>query len=462
MSRLSIEKAIALPVAEAAGRIPTIEDAEMEALVSDMREHGQRVPIVLALFPENHFELLDGRHRLEALRRLGAKDVTYTITPVRSAVDAFREVISLNVRRRHLSESQRALLGASLVHEYEAESGSRRGFRTDLRAHVPEGLGVRARDEAAEVVGVSGRLVGAAETVLEHGAPDVIEAVRRGDVVVTAAAELAQLPAEKQAELLRSFDPKLLRKEARRLRQEDADRRDEERRREAVARPEVLTGSEHRLVLGPNDDVLQEVLAVGEKPRLVHADPPWSYSNQIKEHGSTERHYGSEDMEAIVRTLNAAHEVAADDAYLLLWVTFPVLSDWMATAGASELRWTYKTGGAWTKDGAPGIGFHWRGNAELLLVYVKGNPRPVSKRPLVNKHASATGRHSEKPEVWLREILEAWTDEGDLVLDLWAGLAPMLRAARATGRRYIGAEIDPARRAEALALLTEEEDGTDG
>jgi hypothetical protein len=41
------------------------------------------------------------------------------------------------------------------------------------------------------------------------------------------------------------------------------------------------------------------------------------------------------------------------------------------------------------------------------------------------------------------------------VVDLYAGLAPSARACLIEGRRYLGAEIDPARHAEALARLAQ-------
>ena len=43
--------------------------------------------------------------------------------------------------------------------------------------------------------------------------------------------------------------------------------------------------------------------------------------------------------------------------------------------------------------------------------------------------------------------------EGGRVLDLYAGFAPMARACRIEGRQYVGAEIEPARHAEALCRL---------
>ena len=73
-----------------------------------------------------------------------------------------------------------------------------------------------------------------------------------------------------------------------------------------------------------------------------------------------------------------------------------------------------------------------------------------------NFYTSKPTGHSEKPIEWQRAMVRRWTDPGGLVLDLYAGLAPMARACKAEGRSYLGAEIDPERHRHAMAKL----DGT--
>lgn len=72
---------------------------------------------------------------------------------------------------------------------------------------------------------------------------------------------------------------------------------------------------------------------------------------------------------------------------------------------------------------------------------------------LGNGYASRPGAHSEKPIVWLRNMVRAWTEPGDLVVDLYAGLTPLARACHLEGRRYIGAEIETDRHQEAMGRL---------
>jgi N6-adenosine-specific RNA methylase IME4 len=195
-------------------------------------------------------------------------------------------------------------------------------------------------------------------------------------------------------------------------------------------------------------EVLDEVRGAA----LVHADPPWSYDNASCQGTATDS-YDTISMGEIAGHVGAAHEAANDNAYMLLWCTFPKLAEWMGAA--CESPWAYKSGGAWAKADGFGVGYHWRGDSEPALLYTKGNPRPVTKNAS-NLCIHPRTRHSEKPETWLCDLLEAWTNPGDLVLDLYAGLAPMARACKATGRDYIGAEIDEERHRHAMAKL----DGT--
>ena len=187
--------------------------------------------------------------------------------------------------------------------------------------------------------------------------------------------------------------------------------------------------------------------------RLVSADPPWEYTNT----GTVDRgfngcaagQYDCPSMSDIVTTLDCAFDCCLPDAYMLCWTTWPMLLEFLLEMQRS--RWRYLSGGSWHKTGGLGIGFHFRGDSEPLLLFAKGKPRPI--KAMSNAYASPRGRHSEKPvEFWLR-VLEAMTEPGDLVLSVYSGMCPEARAAKATGRKLVGAEIDPERHRMALGLL---------
>ena len=66
-------------------RARTLEPARVEALAEDMLEHGQKVPIRVRADPDRPgaFVLIEGLHRLEALRALGEETVEGIVVQAR-------------------------------------------------------------------------------------------------------------------------------------------------------------------------------------------------------------------------------------------------------------------------------------------------------------------------------------------------------------------------------------------
>jgi len=191
--------------------------------------------------------------------------------------------------------------------------------------------------------------------------------------------------------------------------------------------------------------------------KLVIADPPWTYTNTGTArrgfNGCAHGVYETDGIAQIAKVLDAAYEPSADDAYLLIWSTWPLLGEWFPAMSA--LKWRYLTGGSWHKTGGLGVGFHVRGDSEPWFLLAKGKPKPTGT--LSNAWSSRRTQHSEKPVHWLRKAIETLTDPGDLVLSLWSGMCPEARAAQMFGRRLVGAELDPVRHRTAVAMLAQRE-----
>ena len=84
-----------------AARFPMLDDDDLADLAADIAANGQREPITLNL----DGALIDGRNRLEACRRAGVEPTWET----RDIPDPVAFILSLNVRRRHLTKSQVAM-----------------------------------------------------------------------------------------------------------------------------------------------------------------------------------------------------------------------------------------------------------------------------------------------------------------------------------------------------------------
>lgn len=213
---------------------------------------------------------------------------------------------------------------------------------------------------------------------------------------------------------------------------------------------------DRQILVGDATDLLPTIRDAG----LVVADPPWLYQNNSGLAGSktAEEHYDCLTMAGIIAHLDQAYDSAADDCYLLCWATWPTLVE--AITALPGCRWEYVSGGCWTKwgvdgtPGSPGIGYHWRGDSEPLLMLRKGSPKLLGF--VRNADVSPrTPRHSEKPVGWLAELIAALCPEGGTVLELYGGMCPTARAARIAGRRCVSIEIDPVRAEEARALLAQ-------
>jgi site-specific DNA-methyltransferase (adenine-specific) len=186
-----------------ANLFPLLAGAELQALADDIAEHGLQEAIVM-----QGDVLLDGRNRLAAckLAHVEPRSRQYEgKSPI-----AF--VIGANLKRRHLDASQKAAIAVELEPYFAAEARERQeaagrrgveGGRGHRKPRNPGGkratrVSAKARDQAAGVVGVSGKLVGDAKAVKEAD-PEAFEAVKAGKIKVSKAKKNLKAKRDKAA-----------------------------------------------------------------------------------------------------------------------------------------------------------------------------------------------------------------------------------------------------------------------
>jgi ParB-like chromosome segregation protein Spo0J len=98
--------------------LPELGDAEFAALVEDIREHGQRHPIVI----DEAGVILDGRNRWRACQTLGIDPQIREFEGDDAAKSAL--ILSENFHRRHMTKGQRAMAMAMLRPEPKMGRGS--------------------------------------------------------------------------------------------------------------------------------------------------------------------------------------------------------------------------------------------------------------------------------------------------------------------------------------------------
>lgn len=162
-----------------ANLFPLLEDEELEELADSMRQHGffPDEPIVLL-----DGKILDGRNRYWAAQRAGVDPVVAQY----EGDDPLGFVIAKNLRRRHLSSSQRATLALEIMPLLEEQAKERQGARTDLGDNIPElipGSSGEAREQAAAMMETNPRYVSDAKR-LEREAPGLLAMVRRDELSI--------------------------------------------------------------------------------------------------------------------------------------------------------------------------------------------------------------------------------------------------------------------------------------
>jgi hypothetical protein len=206
-----------LPVHPLADLFPLIEGDEFSAFAEDIRLNGIVDKIVLL-----DGAILDGRNRFNVLvhltesgevlgsgwgHRTGEPLDVEHLDPDNSWFRKFsREidgdplswVLSKNLKRRHLNESQRSMVAAKLK---TMRVGRPAKDFEPAPQHIPPIGGISAQASAA-LLNVGTRSVERAATVLKDGTAEVRHAVEQGKLAVSAAEKIARLPQAAQPEAL--------------------------------------------------------------------------------------------------------------------------------------------------------------------------------------------------------------------------------------------------------------------
>ena len=147
------------------------------------------------------------------------------------------------------------------------------------------------------------------------------------------------------------------------------------------------------------------------KYQVIYADPPWRYQDAGC-NGNAEGHYNTMNL-ADIKAMPVA-SIAADDAVLLMWATWPLLPEALQVIEAWGFK--YKSiGFLWVKKNKSDAGFffglgRWtRGNSEVCLLATRGKPKRVGNAVSQLCFEPLT-RHSEKPIVIKDKIVELLGD----------------------------------------------------
>lgn len=166
---------------ELSATFPAMGADDFQALKDSIENIGVQNPITL-------FDgmVIDGWHRYTAAMELGMPCPTVEL----GDVDPVDFVRAQNKARRHLPLSAWALIEVGLSSWRPA--GQQK--KAELSSALP-----RTSKEMADAVGVTDRTIRQAKAVHAGGSPEVIAAVKSGEIGLPKAAAIAKLPKEEQA-----------------------------------------------------------------------------------------------------------------------------------------------------------------------------------------------------------------------------------------------------------------------
>ncbi len=241
------ELAMGMPINEIeVGERHRQDMGDLKALAGSIEEQGLLQPIGIT----EDRQLVFGARRLRACKDiLGWTEISVRVVNVKSIVEG---ELHENVVRKDFTPSERVAIAETI----RAQLGDRQGQRTD-RQTLPQNIadvsrGTETREIAAKQAGFGNRTTyEQAKAVIETAEPEVVAAMDRGDLSISAAAQVAKQPSKKQRHIAGVSE-----KDKREARQMVRD----------MKNPEPMSDGEQAL-----DDV-QEVLMAIE----TLADPPRS------------------------------------------------------------------------------------------------------------------------------------------------------------------------------------------
>lgn len=314
---------------------PLMNEQEIILLSMDIKANGQREPIIIL-----DDMILDGRNRYRACCCV---DIEPNVVVYRGS-NPLNDVISWNLHRRHLNESQRAIIAAKIAN-------MKQGTRSDLEP-CAKLRNVVSQPEAAKMLNISRRSLQTAKQIIQN-APHKVAEIEAGTKTIT------QVRRELNREKIQEFIP------------------------------EKPSG----------------------KYRVIYADPPWKYGDQLTEnYGATRFHYPTMSITDLCAL--PIKDLSEDNAVLFLWVTSPILDECWPVIKAWGFE--YKTSFVWDKV-KHNMGHYNSVRHEFLLICTRGSCLPdINKLYDSVVTIERSDKHSEKPKEF-REMIDELYPNGERI-----------------------------------------------
>jgi N6-adenosine-specific RNA methylase IME4 len=326
---------------------PLMSEQEIKALAEDIQKNGLKNPIVLL-----DGKILDGRNRYQACLKINLKPTTITY----QGKDPLKDIVSWNLHRRHLNESQKAFVALEIekylaIEAKERQRGGRGGVL--LREKIPEAKKGKASDKAAQIVGVNPHYITDAKMISKK-APEEAEKIKAGKITIV---QVKRKIKEKNREKRRQENQKLIDK-----------------------RP-----------------ITQDIAKSDAKFSTIVIDPPWDWGDEGDQDqlGRGRPIYQTMPFDDLLKL--PIPKLSDIDCHIYLWITNRSLPKGFELLAAWGFR--YVTCLTWCKPSI-GMGNYFRGSTEQVLFGVKGS-QPLMRKDVgtwFSAPRNNDNQHSSKPD----------------------------------------------------------------
>lgn len=324
---------------DVASLFPLMEGKEFADFVEDIKKSGLREPIWLY-----NGKIIDGRNRYNACKKAGIKLLPKHFKKWGGADSLISFIISLNLKRRHLTPSQIACAAVDALPFYEAEAKERQLRKPNSVSPLLDEQKGRADAFAAADFKVSRGYIAAAKALTK----------RERDQVKKGKKTLSQ---------------------ATRKQKEDKQERERKKDQAKVKKTKPLKTT--------------------TKFSTIVIDPPWDFDDEgdKNQFGRAKPEYATMPIEKIEKL--PIQELSATNCHLYLWITNRSLPKGFSLIEKWGFR--YITCLTWCKPSI-GMGNYFRGATEQILFAVKGS-LPLKRKDVGTWFEATRGKkHSEKPD----------------------------------------------------------------
>lgn len=354
--------------------IPALSSEEFEQLEKNILEEGIRDPIIVW-----GDTIIDGHNRYDIACK---HRISYnTIEKVFDNKEAVTKWMIINqFGRRNLSAYDRSLLALKLEEILKSKLG-----RPDKSSQKSENFISKDKyKEMGKIAGVSHDTISKVKNIDSKAPEEIKQKIKSGEISINKVYN---------------------------------DIKQQEKREEIKKTIQEKPKQESKSI---------DINTTDNKYRIIYADPPWSYGNNMPEYFSEQAdHYTLMSLKQICDM--PVKRIADNNAVLFLWVTSPVLEESFEVIKAWGFK--YKSSFIWDKI-KHNMGHYNSVRHELLLICTRGSCQPDVQKLFDSVQSIERTKHSEKPaefreiidtiypigeriELFSRKIIKGWDSYGN-------------------------------------------------